>query len=78
MGENKDYFMEKWQERLESDNVLQRYKAGQFIRIINDTGPIANFDMDLYFALVEKLTVHDVGRIVVSLLDGTEVECQIE
>ncbi|WP_278320240.1 zinc ribbon domain-containing protein [Inediibacterium massiliense] len=33
MIENKDYFMEKWKKNLESDNVLVRYKAKQFIKI---------------------------------------------
>lgn len=31
------------------------------------------FDVGLYFALVEKITVYD-GGLVVSLLDGTDVE----
>ncbi|EAX47792.1 prophage LambdaSa04, site-specific recombinase, resolvase family [Thermosinus carboxydivorans Nor1] len=65
--ENKDYFIGKWQERLESDNVLVRYKAKQFIGIFEGANKIREFDVDLYFALVEKVTVHDGKRIVVSL-----------
>ena len=76
--ENKDYFMEKWQERLEDDNLLQRYKARQFIGIITEAEVMTEFDVELYFALVEKMTVFDGGRVVVSLLDGTEIECQME
>jgi DNA invertase Pin-like site-specific DNA recombinase len=75
MIENKDYFLEKWQERLDSDNVLQRYKAKQFIGIITEAKPILKFDINLYFALVEKITVYDGGRLLVSLLEGTEIEC---
>jgi site-specific DNA recombinase len=75
--ENKDYFMEKWQERLGSDNLLQRYKARQFIGIIMEAEPIIEFDIDLYFALVEKIMVYDGGRLIVSLLDGTDVECEM-
>ena len=75
MIENRDYFMEKWRDRLESDNVLVRYKARQFIGIIADAGRIDEFDIELYCALVEKTTVYDGGRIIVRLLDGTEVEC---
>ncbi|MBW9158812.1 recombinase family protein [Clostridium tagluense] len=48
MIENKDYFMEKWKKGLQSENVLVRYKTGEFIEII------------------------------VSLIDGTEVEVVIE
>lgn len=78
MIENKDFFMGKWQERLESDNSLVRYKAGQFIEVIADGEPIREFDVDLYFAFVEKMTVYGGGRLVVRLLDGTDVECLIE
>jgi hypothetical protein len=74
---NKDYFVGKWRERLESDNALVRYKTMQFIKIIEDARQINEFDVDLYFALVEKLTVYDTGRIVVSLLDGTKIKCKI-
>jgi len=78
MAENKDYFMGKWHERLGSDNVLQRYKARQFIGIITGVEVATEFDIDLYFALVEKMTVFDGGRVIVSLLDGTAVECEME
>jgi len=76
--ENKDYFMGKWQERSEDDNLLQRYKASQFIGIITEAEVMVEFDVNLYFALVEKMIVFDGGRLIVSLLDGTSVECQIE
>jgi len=76
--ENKDYFICKWQERLWSDNLLQRYKAKQFIGILTKAGVIDKFDIDLYFALVEKITVYNGGRLIVSLLDGTDVECEME
>ena len=49
-----------------------------FIQTIQDIMPITEFNVDLYFALVEKMTVYDGKRIIVGLLDGTEVECKIE
>lgn len=76
--ENKDYFLNKWKELRESDNPLRRYKARQFAKIITETGRISKFDVDLYFALTEKLVVYGEGRFMVILLDGTEVECVIE
>ena len=78
MAENKDYFIDKWERMRESDNLLQRYKAKQFANIIADRGRIKEFDVDLYFALVEKIVVNDDGRLMVVLLDGTEVECTVE
>jgi hypothetical protein len=38
---------------------------------------IDQFDVDMYFKSTEKITVYD-DRLVVSLLDGSEVECEIE
>ena len=76
--ENNAYFLGKWKELRGSDNPLQRYKAKQFSKIITEEGRISEFDVDLYFALTEKITVFSEGKLVVSLLDGTEVECLIE
>ncbi len=70
--------MEKWQERLEDDNLHQRYKASQFIGMIAEAEVMVEFDVNLYFALVEKMVVYDGGRVIVNLLDGTAVECIIE
>jgi len=78
MVENKAYFLEKWQERLDSDDLLKRYKAKQFIGVMAEAEVMVEFDVGLYFALVEKMTVFDGGRVVVSLLDGTDLECIIE
>ncbi len=78
MVENKDYFIDKWKQYLGSENVLRRYKAAQFIKIITAAEPIQQFNVDLYFSLVEKMTVQQRNLISVTLLDGTEVECEIE
>lgn len=61
-----------------SENVLVRYKSNQFIEIIRNAKTIEEFDMNLYFKIIEKITVLEGKKIVVSLLDGTEVECEIE
>jgi len=61
MVENKAYFMEKWQERLVGDDLLKRYKARQFIGMIADAEAMVEFDVGLYFALVEKMVVYDGG-----------------
>lgn len=78
MIENKHYFTEKWKQHLKSDNFLQRYKAKQFIEIINNVELIEGFDMEIYFRIVEKMTVYEGKKIIVTLLDGTEIECEIE
>jgi site-specific DNA recombinase len=78
MVENRNYFMEKWKEGLTSGNFLIRYKIKQFIDVINNVEPIQRFDIDLYFMIVEKMTALEGQKIIVTLLDGTEIECEIE
>ncbi|WP_242655922.1 recombinase family protein [Paramaledivibacter caminithermalis] len=76
--ENKAYFIKKWKEGLKSDNTLVRCKSKQFIEILKNAKPIEKFDMDLFFSIVEKMTVFGGEKIIVSLLDGTEIEVVIE
>ncbi|WP_323134887.1 recombinase family protein [Clostridium sp. LQ25] len=76
--ENKDYFIEKWKDRLESEDVLVRYKSKHFIKVIEKTEPVKEFDVNLFFKLVEKMTVFEGEKIIVRLLDGTEIEVIIE
>ena len=62
----------------ESDSSLQRYKAKLFATIIAERERIKEFDVELYFALMEKVLVHSGARLVISLLDGTEIESVTE
>jgi len=76
--ENKDYFVKKWQERLKSDNVLVRYKSRQFIKILEEAKTMVEFDIAIYSAMVEKITVQSSKQVIVSLLDGTDIECEMK
>jgi site-specific DNA recombinase len=75
--ENKDYFMDKWIGMKDSEDLLIRYRAREFMKIIENAEKIDEFDIDLYFKLIEKMKVFDKGKIVLYLLDGTEIECEI-
>ena len=76
--ENKKYFMEKWGKGLNSDNILVRYKTKQFMDIIKGARHIDEFKVDVYFKMVEKMQVFEREKMIVSLLDGTEIEVVIE
>lgn len=54
------------------------YKAKQFMRIIENSEVLKEFDIDLYYKVIEKMTVLGGQKIIVALLDGTEVECELE
>ena len=73
---NKEQFIEKW--KAEDGDELRRYRAREFIDIIGDGEIIKEFDIDLYFKMIEKMIAIDGEKIVVSYLDGTELECVIE
>lgn len=75
---NKDYFMNKWEEHSRSENSLQRYKVQQFIQIINEIELLEEFNIDLYFQTIEKIIILEEKKIIVTLLDGTEIECTVE
>lgn len=77
MVENKEYFIDKWEEELNNENVLVRYRAKLFMGILANAEPIEEFDVDMYFRIIEKMTVFDGEKIIVSLLDGTEIEVVI-
>lgn len=78
MVENRDYFMEKWQNELTSENFLVRYRVNQWIKIIENAKPIKEFDVNLFLKLIEKMSAFNGDRIIVSLLDGTEMEVVME
>jgi site-specific DNA recombinase len=75
---NIDYFMGKWRSMQSGEDILMSVTAKRFIQIFSKAAPIEHFDVDLYFKLVEKITVYDGGGLVFSLLDGSKVECGIE
>ena len=45
MIENKHYFIEKWNEVSNNVNDLQKYKARQFIGILEKESPIKEFNV---------------------------------
>ena len=74
--ENKEHFIENWE--AEDGDELRIYRAREFIKIIEDGVEIDDFDIDLYFKMIEKMIVFGEEKIVVSFLEGTKVECIIE
>jgi hypothetical protein len=55
------------------NNVLKCVTAKTFIRIFSKAQPIDQFGVDLYFKLLEKITVYDAVIPVVSLLNESEL-----
>lgn len=72
--ENKEHFVERW--KAEDGEELKRYRASEFINIIERGEKIEEFDIDLYYKMIEKRKVYQ-DRIIIYMLDRTEVECII-
>lgn len=54
------------------------FRAREFVEILGDGEPIEEVGIDLYFKMIENMTVFVDGRIMISFLEGREVECLIE
>jgi len=76
--ENREYFITKWKEQLESEDVLIRVTAKRFIGVFNEATFIDEFDTELFFKFVEKIIVLDEGLLIVSLLDDTKINIEKE
>lgn len=76
--ENREHFMAKWKEQIESNDLLKKVTAKRFIEIFKDDTLIDEFNVDLFFKIVEKIKVLGEELLIVSLLDGTEIEVEIE
>jgi len=63
--------MEKWKKGLHSENVSVRYKTKQFMGIIKEVEVLKEVDMDIYYKVIEKITVYQGNKIIISLLDGS-------
>jgi site-specific DNA recombinase len=75
--ENRDQLTPKWQSLVKENDILKRVYAKRFLAIFSVAEPIEKFDFTLYYKLIEKITVQNEGRLVVTLHDGTEIECDI-
>lgn len=75
--ENKEYFFIKWEAEMENSNLLKKYRLNTFIRILGSAKPIKVFDERLCLMLLGHIREVDGNNsLVVTLLDGTSMECK--
>jgi hypothetical protein len=72
----KGAFYEQVERTDNSEDIFKRVTAKRFIDIFKNTKPVEQFDIELYFKLVEKIVVYGEG-VSVGLLDGNEVNWRI-
>lgn len=71
--ENRERFMERWNQDLKGDKSLERIRAKQMIELTNE-GTVNTLIPELVRMVLEKIAVHDLKHFTVSFLDGTEKE----
>ena len=69
--EKREQFLNKWKEKLQDENALNRVVAKRFINIFQNARKINEFDADQFYMMVEKYTVNK-AEIIISLLDKSE------
>ena len=77
--ENKQYFLEKWQQELKGDEALKKYRLKGFIEMLEKEEEQQNqFDESLCLKLLEQIKVLDGQKqLIVTLLDGSSMEYKI-
>lgn len=70
-------YQERWQENIRGDDVLLRYKTRLVIQHAV-AGPIKEFDLKLMLAVMDHITVFEVGRFQIKFYDETEFEVETE
>lgn len=76
--ENREHFMEKWYEQMESDDLLISFKARQFIKLMENAASIKNMDLELMLKTLNNIKVFEDGMLLVRFMEGTEIECKSE
>lgn len=75
--ENKEYFFIKWEAEMENSNLLKKYRLNTFVRILDSAKPIKVFDEKLCHMMLDHIREVDGNNsLVVTLLDGTSMECK--
>ena len=76
--ENREDFMEQWTEQLQSENLLEGYRAEKFIEYTDGAEPLTQMDTDFMLKTLDHIKVFEDGTLLVVFLDGTEIECKNE
>lgn len=74
--DNREACFEKWNRQKDSDNLLEAYRAEQFIEYTEDTTPVDNFETDFMLKVLDHIKVFEDGMLEVVFLDGTKIECR--
>lgn len=76
--ENRAALIERWREQMQSENLLEGYRARKFIEYTDGAQPLTEMDTDFMLKTLDYIKVFEDGTLLVVFLDGTEIECKNE
>ncbi|MBB2481050.1 recombinase family protein [Bacillus sp. APMAM] len=76
--DNRDEIKVRWETLAEFGNPLEQYRAVQFADITENAKHITEFEIDFMLNTLDHITVFESGKLVVTFMDGTEIECNGE
>jgi hypothetical protein len=68
----------RWKEQQENENLLMKYSATKFLKLIDEVGTVSEMKTDLMLATLECIKVFEDGQLTINFLDGAEVLLQGE
>lgn len=74
--ENKEYFLQKWTEQENSEDLLEAYRAKDFHKLTKEAMLGIKIETDFMLRVLEYIKVLEKGMLVVIFKDGTEIECK--
>ena len=78
MLENRENFLQKWEEMAKSEDLLLAYRAQDFTQIVKTAKPLEKIEIGLMLRVLDHIKVFDSGTLMVVFLDGTGIECKNE
>ena len=63
-----------WEEKMQGEDLLAKFRAMDFMEITKDAQPIKGLDIDLMLRTVDYIKVYESGMVMTVFLDGTEIE----
>lgn len=76
--ECREMLVPEWEEKMQGEDLLARFRAMDFMEITKDAEPIKELEIGLMLRTVDHIKVYEGGAVVTVFLDGTEIECNTE
>lgn len=76
--DNRDEIRTRWETHAEFGNPLEQYRAVQFADLTENAKHITEFEIDFMLKALDHITVFESGKLVVTFMDGSEIECNGE